>query len=101
MLFQLRGIESERAHSRREMLRKVPGPMAGNNLLHHLLLHKTPRPIARDAFFIREEVVDDVVIQRGHVLLIVSPTSVVPSRCEVASQYPRRHDRATERAHCV
>src|SRR5437868_415000 len=47
------------------MLRKLARPMVGNDLLHHLLLHKPLRPIARRALLIREELFDCVVIQRG------------------------------------
>ena len=68
MLFQLGRIESERAHSRNEMLRKFPRPMAGHDLLHDLLLYKSPRPIAHGAFFGSEEFFYRVVIQRGHVV---------------------------------
>src|SRR5437763_903171 len=47
------------------MLRKLGGAMTGYDLLHHLLLHKPPRPIARRALLIGEELFNGVVIQRG------------------------------------
>src|SRR5205085_4544777 len=47
------------------MLRKLRGAMTGYDLLHHLLLHKPPRPIARRALLIGEELFNGVVIQRG------------------------------------
>src|SRR5438128_11921968 len=48
------------------MFGKPGRPMAGHDLLHRLLLHKSPRPIARRALVIGEESFDGVVIQRGH-----------------------------------
>src|SRR5437868_10054238 len=47
------------------MLRKPGGAMAGYDLLHHLLLHESPGPIARRALLIREEFFNGIVIQRG------------------------------------
>src|SRR5439155_13432518 len=47
------------------MLRKLGGAMAGHDLLHHLLLDKSPCPIPRRALFIREKLFNGVVIQRG------------------------------------
>src|SRR5947207_11266397 len=47
------------------MLRKLARAMTGYDLLHHLLLHKPPRPIARRALLIGEELFNGVVIQRG------------------------------------
>src|SRR6476646_2889645 len=80
------------------MLRKLGRAMTGYDLLHHLLLHKSPRPIARRALLIRKELFDCVVIQRGHVTGITQPTSRVPSRCEVVPPRLRWHDRATRLA---
>src|SRR5215469_18192133 len=50
------------------MLRKFPGAMARYDLLHHVLLHKTPRPIACCALLIGKQFFDCVVIERslGH-----------------------------------
>src|SRR5437764_5914119 len=65
MLFQLRRIKPKCAHPRGEMFGKPARPMAGNDLGHHLLLHKTSRSIARRALLIREELFNRVIIQRG------------------------------------
>src|SRR5437868_10672899 len=40
--------------------------MAGHDLVYHLLLHKTPRPITCRALVIGEKLFDGVVIQRRH-----------------------------------
>src|SRR2546423_11979240 len=84
------------------MLRKLGGTMTGHDFLHHLLLHKSPRPIARHALLIRKKLFNGVVIQRGHVVLTVKTTSrVPPRRAAAAQQHPERHYiRAIERARC-
>ena len=66
VLFQMRSIEAQRAHPRREVFRKFGRAMAGHDFGHDFLLHKTPRPIACRALVVREEVFDGVVIQRTH-----------------------------------
>ena len=63
VFFQVRRIKAQRAHARRELFRKLARAMAGHDLGHDFLLHKTPRPIARGAFFIGEKFFDIVVIQ--------------------------------------
>src|SRR5215471_15589707 len=65
--FQIRSIETQRAHTRDEMFGELAGAMARNDLGQNLLLHKTPRPIARSAFFLSEKLFDAVVVQRGQI----------------------------------
>src|SRR5439155_24816708 len=66
VVFQVRSIEAQCTHSRREVFWKFARAMARHDLRHDFLLHKTPRPIAHRTFVIREEVFDGVVIERGH-----------------------------------
>src|SRR5438094_3157431 len=47
------------------MFGKFARAMAGHDLLHDLLLHKPPCPIARGALLIRKQLFNGVVIQRG------------------------------------
>src|SRR5437870_6168363 len=47
------------------MFRKLPGAMTRNNFLHDFLVHKTPRPIARRALFVRKKRFDAVIVERG------------------------------------
>src|SRR5262245_60136342 len=66
--FQIGGIKAQRAHARDELFGELAGTMERYDLAHDFLLHKTPRPIASCSFLIREEVLDIVVIQRGHII---------------------------------
>src|SRR5207245_9454642 len=47
------------------MFRKLPGAMTRNNFLHDFLVHKTPRPIASRALFVRKKLFDAVIVERG------------------------------------
>src|SRR2546423_8625586 len=50
------------------MFRELACTVKRDNLTHDFLLNKTPGPIARCAFFLREKLFDAVIIQRGHVV---------------------------------
>src|SRR6266480_1973515 len=50
------------------MFRELACTVKRDNLTHDFLLDKTPGPIARCAFFLREKLFDAVIIQRGHVV---------------------------------
>ena len=65
----------------REMFRKFGRAMAGHDLGHDFLLHKTPRPIACRALVVGEEFFNGVVIQRGRhglAVIVFKPTCGVP-----------------------
>src|SRR5438876_3194886 len=68
VLFQVRSKETQRSHARPEVFWKFGRAMAGNDLGHDFLLHKTPHLIARRALVVREEFFDGVVIERGHAI---------------------------------
>src|SRR5438034_10462110 len=63
---QVRSVKAQRAHPRNEMLRKLVRAMTENDLRQDFLLHKTPRPISRRAFFFCEKLFDAIIIQRGY-----------------------------------
>src|SRR2546429_2564016 len=65
VLFQIRSIESQLTHTRREMFRELARAMTWNDLGQHFLLHKAPCPIARSALLIRQKFFDFVVVERG------------------------------------
>ncbi len=44
------------------MFRKLPGPMTRNDLGQNFLLYKTPSPIARCAFLVREKLFHVIII---------------------------------------
>src|SRR2546430_7617187 len=50
------------------MFRELACTVKRDNLTHDFLLDKTPGPIARGAFFVREKLFNAVIIQRGHVV---------------------------------
>src|SRR6266487_4815170 len=64
VLFQIRRVKAQRTHARDEVIREFGRAMTRNDLGHSFLLHKTPRPIARYAFFLDEKLFDAVIIQR-------------------------------------
>jgi len=72
VLFQVRSIEAQRAHARREVFWKFGRAMAGHDLVQDFLLDKTPRPIACRTFVVGEEVFDGVVIKPGHVVRLIN-----------------------------
>src|SRR5439155_6803391 len=81
VLFQIRSIEPQLTHTRREMFRELARAMTWNDLGQHFLLHKAPRPIARSAFLVREKLLNAVVIQRSHVVRVaVMPACVASVR---------------------
>ena len=51
-------IETESAHPCNDVLGEFARPMAGHDLLHHLLLHEAPRPIAGRAFLVSQKILD-------------------------------------------
>jgi hypothetical protein len=61
--FQVRRIKAQRAHPQRELFRELARAMAGHDLGHDFLLHKTPGPVAGRALVVGEEFFDIVVIQ--------------------------------------
>src|SRR5437762_13649855 len=63
VLFQIRSIEPQLTHTRREMFRELARAMTWNDLGQDFLLHKTLGPIARSAFLVREKLFDGVVTQ--------------------------------------
>jgi hypothetical protein len=65
VLFQIRRVKAKRTHPWDEMFWEFRRAMARDDLGQNFLLHKTPRPIARSAFFVREKFFDAVVIQRS------------------------------------
>src|SRR4030095_12100990 len=64
--FQIGRVEAQRAHARCEVFGELACTVERNNLRQNFLLRKTPCPIARCAFFIREKLFDVVIIQRGN-----------------------------------
>ena len=68
VLLQIRSVEAQCAHPRREMFRKLARTMARNDFRQDFLLHKTPRSIARCALLICEQLFNSVVIERSHVV---------------------------------
>ena len=86
--FQIRRIEAQRAHAWYEVFRELSRSMTRNDLGHDLLLDKTPGPIARCAFFLREKLVDAVIIQRCHA-------------SESLSHARQFNERTTQRQRCL
>src|SRR5436190_6860056 len=66
--FQIRRIKAQHTHARYQMFRELARTVKRDNLTHDFLLDKTPGPIARGAFFVREKLFNAVIIQRGHVV---------------------------------
>jgi hypothetical protein len=64
--FQIWRVKAQRTHAWNEIIWEFGRAMARNDLRQNFLLHETPRPIARCAFFLGEKLFDSVVIQRGH-----------------------------------
>jgi hypothetical protein len=65
VFFQIGRVKAQCAHAWDEMFWEFARAMARNDFGHHFLVHKTPGPIARCAFFLREQLFDAVIIQRG------------------------------------
>src|SRR6266511_5830017 len=70
VLFEVRRVKTQRTHTRDEIIWEFGRAMTRNDLGLGFLLDKTPRSIARRAFFLSEKRFDAVVIQRscGHVI---------------------------------
>src|SRR5438876_11976111 len=62
------------------MFRKLPGAMTRNNFLHDFLVHKTPRPIASCALFVRKKLFDVIIIQGTHAVSVVRANLAVARR---------------------
>src|SRR4029434_1393821 len=62
---EIRSTKAQRAPDMCARCGDLTRAMAGHDLTHDLLLHKTPRPVACRAFIVRKEFFDCVVIERG------------------------------------